>query len=207
MPRDHQPHAAPGRRALLRGAVTTGAAAAMAVAAPAALTACGMGSGSAPGPPAAAPPPPPTTVPPPTTAPSIDPDRVDTTDPDAVADAVALTIAVRDATTDTSPLDSQARASRWYAPTLGTIAPGTEVSRPDDHWHTLRAHRAHDVVDALDRTADDAPVDATTAYRTRTVTTHAENAGGWRGESRTTRFWLTLVLDGRDWRVSSLRSQ
>ncbi|VEG28532.1 Uncharacterised protein [Actinomyces howellii] len=128
-------------------------------------------------------------------------------DPDAVADAFAVTAVVRDARTDTSSTDAQARASQWCVPSLA-VTEGAELERPDGEWTAMQEHEAYDVVDEIDRTIDDPVPDTTTAYRMRTVTTHAEAEDGWRGQTRTTQLWITLEQSPEGaWQVSAVTSR
>lgn len=134
-----------------------------------------------------------------------DPGSVDVGDVEAVADAVALTVAVRDGA-DSWPGAGAARAARWFERAPATSGQG---ARPDEELALMADHRARDVVDHLDRAMDDPVADTEwLARRQRSVTAHPEGVDGWSGPSRTVRFWLELAR-GRDgaWLVRRMRSR
>ena len=131
-------------------------------------------------------------------------------DPDSVADAVAVALSVHDARTDTS---SQAVWTRARPLLTGDLAAtvqaggGAEVERPDGRWSMMQQHQAHDVVENIDRHTDDpVPDTATKAQRQRAVSTRAYADNEWNGLIRTTRYWLTLTNTDGAWRVSAVRS-
>ena len=131
-------------------------------------------------------------------------------DPDSVADAVAVSLSVHDARTDASSQAVWARARPLLAGDLAATVQagrGAEVARPDNRWAMMQSHQAHDVVELIDRHTDDpVPDTATRAQRQRAVSTRAYADDGWNGLIRTTRYWLTLTNTGGAWRVSAVRS-
>lgn len=131
-------------------------------------------------------------------------------DPDSVADAVAVALSVHDARTDTSSQAVWTRARPLLTGDLAATAQradGAEVERPDNRWAMMQQHQAHDVVENIDRHTDDpVPDTATKAQRQRAVSTRAYADNGWNGLIRTTRYWLTLTNTGGAWRVSAVRS-
>ena len=136
--------------------------------------------------------------------------EVDDSDPDSVADAVAVALSVRDARTDTSSQAVWTRAQPLLTGDLATSAQdggGAEVERPDNRWAMMQSHQAHDVVENIDRHTDDPiPDTATKAQRQRAVSVRAYGDNGWSGLVRTTRYWLTLTNVDGAWRVSAVRS-
>ena len=131
-------------------------------------------------------------------------------DPDSVADAVAVALSVHDARTDTSSQAVWTRARPLLTGDLAATAQradGAEVERPDNRWAMMQQHQAHDVVEHVDRHTDDpVPDTATKAQRQRAVSTRAYADNGWNGLIRTTRYWLTLTNTDGAWRVSAVRS-
>ena len=131
-------------------------------------------------------------------------------DPDSVADAVAVALSVHDARTDTSSQAVWTRARPLLTGDLAATAQradGAELARPDNRWTMMQQHQAHDVVEHIDRHTDDpVPDTATKAQRQRAVSTRAYANNGWNGLIRTTRYWLTLTNTDGAWRVSAVRS-
>lgn len=131
-------------------------------------------------------------------------------DPDSVADAVAVALSVHDARTDTSSQAVWTRARPLLTGDLAATAQradGAELARPDNRWTMMQQHQAHDVVEHIDRHTDDpVPDTATKAQRQRAVSTRAYADNGWNGLIRTTRYWLTLTNTDGAWRVSAVRS-
>ena len=131
-------------------------------------------------------------------------------DPDSVADAVAVALSVHDARTDTSSQAVWARALPWLTSDLAaSVQAGgaSEVERPDNRWAMMQGHQAHDVVENIDRHTDDPiPDTATGAQRQRAVSVRAYGDNGWSGLVRTTRYWLTMTNVDGAWRVSVVRS-
>ena len=131
-------------------------------------------------------------------------------DPDSVADAVAVALSVHDARTDTSSQAVWTRARPLLTGDLAATAQradGAELARPDNRWTMMQQHQAHDVVEHIDRHIDDpVPDTATKAQRQRAVSTRAYANNGWNGLIRTTRYWLTLTNTDGAWRVSAVRS-
>lgn len=137
----------------------------------------------------------------------VDLGAVDETDPDAVADAVAVAVSAHDARTDADAAAAWGRASRWMGGALAS-APAGGAPLADGRWSAMVARGAWDEVEAVDRSIDDPVADAaSSARRARSVTVRARDASGWRGLVRTTRLWLELSCqdDGR-WRVVGLRA-
>ncbi|TFH52807.1 hypothetical protein E4J66_06230 [Actinomyces viscosus] len=136
--------------------------------------------------------------------------EVDETDPDSVADAVAVALSVRDARTDTSSQAVWERAQPLLTGDLAASAQdagAADVERPDNRWVMMQRHQAHDVVEDIDRATDDpVPDTVTRAQRQRAVTVRAHGDDGWSGLVRTTRYWLTLTNVNGAWRVSAVRS-
>ena len=97
--------------------------------------------------------------------------EVTETDPDSVADAVAVTLSVHDTRTDTSSQAVWARALPWLTSDLAASAQAggaSEVERPDNRWAMMQSRQAHDVVENIDRHTDDPiPDTATGAHRQR----------------------------------------
>jgi hypothetical protein len=131
-------------------------------------------------------------------------------DPDSVADAVAVSLSVHDARTDASSQAVWTRARPLLTGDLAATAQradGAEVERPDNRWTMMQQHQAHDVVENIDRHTDDpVPDTATKAQRQRAISTRAYADNGWKGLIRTTRYWLTLTNTDGAWRVSTVRS-
>lgn len=136
--------------------------------------------------------------------------EVTETDPDSVADAVAVTLSVHDTRTDTSSQAVWARALPWLTSDLAASAQAggaSEVERPDNRWAMMQSRQAHDVVENIDRHTDDPiPDTATGAQRQRAVSVRAYGDNGWSGLVRTTRYWLTMTNVDGAWRVSVVRS-
>lgn len=136
--------------------------------------------------------------------------EVDEADPDSVADAVAVSLSVRDARTDATSQTAQTRAARWYGGDLAATAADTgetELARPSRRWAMMQSKGAWDVVDSIDRRMDDpVPDSETTARRQRAVTVYAQTEDGWSGLVSTSRYWLTLTRDDGVWRVTGMRA-
>lgn len=139
-----------------------------------------------------------------------EPGEVDEADPDSVADAVAVSLSVRDARTDATSQTAQTRAARWYGGDLAAAAAATgetELARPSRRWAMMQSKGAWDVVDSIDRRMDDpVPDSETMARRQRAVTVHAQAEDGWSGLVSTSRYWLVLTRDDGVWRVTGLRA-
>ena len=137
-------------------------------------------------------------------------DEVDESDPDSVADAVAVALSVHDARTDSSSQAVWIRALPWMTGDLAAsvqVAGDAEVERPDNRWLMMRDRRAWDVVEAVDRRTDDpVPDTATRALRQRAISVRACSDDGWSGLVRTSRYWLTMTSINGAWRVSALRT-
>lgn len=139
----------------------------------------------------------------------IDPATVDTSHPDAVAEAVAIASVTWDTTTQTSPFDAIRTMTALLTPELAAQYPDLG---PDAHpatdptWASARDLGAYSVPDV--RTAQDThaqPADtATTAYRVYDATwTWHGHGGETMNDPRTRYLYVTLALqpDGR-WLVS-----
>lgn len=136
--------------------------------------------------------------------------EIDESDPDCVADAVAVALSVHDARIDAGSQAVWARALPWLTGDLAAsvqAAGGAEVERPDNRWLMMRDRRAWDVVESIDRRTDDpVPDTATRALRQRAVGVRAHSDDSWTGLARTSRYWLTMTSIDGAWRVSALRT-
>ena len=136
--------------------------------------------------------------------------EVDQSDPDSVADAVAVALTAHDARTDATSQETWARAEPWLTGGLAATAHsagGSELARPDNRWAMMRQKQAWDVVESIDRSIDDpVPDTETTALRQRAVSVRAYNQDGWSGLVQTSRYWLRLTKVDGAWKVEQMTS-
>lgn len=132
------------------------------------------------------------------------PARVNTTDPDAVADAAAAVMACHDTRSDASPLDAIRRARPWLDPSL-VPDPGAQT-RTDNAWAEWAKTKAW-----TPATVERIDLQQTPDYTSDTVSlarqTHATPTS--LGQRRiypgvTTQWILTLTRRGTTWIVTSI---
>lgn len=132
---------------------------------------------------------------------------VDTANPDAVAEAVAVTAMLWDAAADSNEFDAVRRASSLMTPDLASHYAPVEHPVADAKWSDARQINAYSVpaVHTAQATHDAPPDTATAVYRTYDATWVWVGAGGKTiTDPRTRYLYLTVSLqaDGR-WLVST----
>lgn len=106
---------------------------------------------------------------------------VDTTNVDAVADAVLAAVNTYDTRIDTSPLAASRRAAAFLGGAYATsLVAATHEGAPGAQWTTLAQHDGYTTASVQRREQDGAAPDTSiAASRVRSVTITAHGADGW----------------------------
>lgn len=134
---------------------------------------------------------------------------VDQRDPDAVADAVALTAYRYDPRVDNSPMDALRRATPWLTADYAEAANQPMPGGGGADWLALiknDGYTSSTIEDASE--ADQPPDTADAAYRQRLLTVTTHDAGGEVTHTQTDVLWLVLSTDtgSQKWAVESINS-
>lgn len=127
--------------------------------------------------------------------------HVDTTKPEAVAQAFAVLQYTTDSRTDTSANAAARRASRYATSALAHSMAQAPTTSGDAAWSALVDHGGYRTATAKTNTDDGPPDTTTTAFRSEVVTTVDHP-----GSTSTVVIYLTLNHQGDRWVVSSFKA-
>lgn len=127
--------------------------------------------------------------------------HVDTSKPDAVAEAFAVLEYSTDSRTDATANDASRRAGRYATLALNRAMNHAPATSGDAAWSALVAHGGYRTATAKRNTDDGAPDTTATVIRSEIVTTVDHP-----GSAVTTVIYLTLNHQGNRWVVSAFKA-